>query len=232
MKWLGKKVGISLLLIVVLVLILYYIGFAQYFSLENIKMHAARIEQLVLHHYLLSVIVFIAISTLLIALTLPVTGPVAVSAGFLFGLVPGVCYSMISAMIGTAISFLIVRYAMSHITKNQYNAQLTAFKEQLHAYGYTYLITLQLLTIVPYFIINTLAALAGISFSTFMWTTALGSLPIIIIYAFAGRQLYMIQSWRDILSVNMLLLLLMLALLALLPMIVKKVRGIHKDVLE
>ncbi len=232
MKWLGKKLGISLLLIVGLILILYYIGFAKYFSLENIKIHALHVQQLVVQHYVSSVIVFILISTLLIALTLPVTGPVAVSAGFLFGLVPAIFYTMIAAMVGTAISFLIVRYAMSHLTKNQYNAQLTSFKQQLHAYGYTYLITLQLLTVVPYFIINTLAALAGISFMTFMWTTAIGSLPIIIIYAFAGRQLYMIQSWRDILSLNMLLLLLMLALLALLPMIVKKIRGIHKDVLE
>jgi uncharacterized membrane protein YdjX (TVP38/TMEM64 family) len=232
MKWLGKKLGIALLLIVALILILYYIGFAKYFSLENIKTHALYVQQLVAEHYFISVIVFVLISTLLIALTLPVTGPVAVSAGFLFGLVPAICYAMIAAMVGTAISFLIVRYAMSHLTKNRYSAQLTAFKQKLHAYGYTYLITLQLLTVVPYFIINTLAALAGIPFTTFMWTTALGSLPIIIIYAFAGRQLYMIKSWRDILSINMFLLLLMLAFIALLPMIVKRIKGIHKDPLE
>lgn len=232
MKWLGKKLGIVVLISVILILFLYYVGFAHYFSLENIKAHAVWLQNFVALHYGRSVIIFIAISTLLIACTLPVTAPVAVCAGFLFGLAPAVLYSMIAVLIGTSISFLMVRYAMSHIMRHQYNAQLTAFKQQLHAYGYTYLISLQLLTVVPYFIINTLAALAGIPFRTFMWTTALGSLPIIIIYAFAGRQLYMIQSWRDILSINMLLLLLLLAFLALLPIIVKKIRGVQKDVLE
>lgn len=232
MKWLGKKLGIAVLIIVILVLIFYYVGFSHYFSLESIKAHALYLQNLVEQHYVRSVISFIAISTLLIAFTLPVTAPVAVCAGFLFGLAPAIIYTMIAALIGTSISFFIVRYAMSHITRNQYNAQLAAFKQQLHAYGYTYLISLQLLTVVPYFVINTLAALAGIPFMTFMWTTALGSLPIVIIYAFAGRQLYIIKSWRDIVSINMLLLLLLLAFLAFLPIIVKKIRGIHKDVLE
>lgn len=232
MKKLGNKFFIALIIGIVLILFLYYVGFAHYFSLESIKAHAVYLQNLVALHYVRSVIIFIAISTLLISCTLPVTAPVAVCAGFLFGLAPAVLYSMVAVLIGTSISFLLVRYAMSHIMRNHYNAQLVAFKQQLHAYGYTYLISLQLLTVVPYFVINTLAALAGIPFSTFMWTTVLGSLPIIIIYAFAGRELYMLESWRDILSLKMLLLLLLLAFLAFLPIIIKKVRGVHKDVLE
>ncbi len=232
MNWLAKKLGIVVVAGAIVLLLLYYVGFAHYFSLENIKMHAAYVEELVHHHYYISVLIFIGISTMLIACTLPVTAPIAVSAGFLFGLAPAVLYAMVAALVGTAISFLVVRYAMSHIMLNHYNAQLVAFKQRLHAYGYSYLITLQLLTVVPYFIINTLAALAGVSFATFMMTTVIGSLPIVIIYAFAGRQLYMIHSWQDILTLKMFLLLLMLALLALLPLIIKKVRGISKDTLE
>jgi uncharacterized membrane protein YdjX (TVP38/TMEM64 family) len=228
MKKLGNKLIIAVLIGIGCVLILYYIGFARYFSLESIKTHATYFKQLVEQHYISSVMSFIFISTVLFAFTLPVTGPVAVVAGYLFGLWPAVLYSMIAGLIGTAISFLVVRHAMTHITRDQYNNQLTFFKRQFHAYGYTYLISLQLLTVVPYFVINTLAALAEVPFITFMWTTALGSFPIVVIYAFAGRQLYMIQSWRDIVSVNMLLLLLGLALLALLPMIVKKIRGTTK----
>ena len=40
MKWLGKKLGIVVLISVILILLLYYVGFAHYFSLENIKAHA------------------------------------------------------------------------------------------------------------------------------------------------------------------------------------------------
>lgn len=228
MKSLQKKIVIGLLCLVVLILVFYYVGLARYFSLESIKTNAAYLKNRVEKNYFSSVLIFLLISTTLIAFTLPVTGPVAVVAGFLFGLLPAVFYTMIAAIIGTAISFLVVRYAMSHVMHDQYRAQLDTFKTQLHSYGHTYLISLQLLTVVPYFVINTLAALAGIPFTTFMWTTAIGSLPVVVIYAFAGRQLYMIQSWRDILSINMLLLLLMLALLALLPIIIRRFRGIKR----
>jgi uncharacterized membrane protein YdjX (TVP38/TMEM64 family) len=232
MKKLGNKFVIAVLILFGGALLLYYVGFAQYFSLENIKTHALYFKGIVERHYIGAVLGFLVISTTLIACTLPVTGPVAVTAGYLFGLWMGVLYSMIAGLVGTAISFAVVRRAMSHITQHQYKTKLESFKKQFHAYGYTYLISLQLLTVVPYFVINTLAALAGVPFITFMWTTAVGSLPIVIIYAFAGRQLYMIQSWKDIVSLNMLLLLILLALLALLPMIVKKIRGSSKDVLE
>ena len=225
MKNVQKKLLLGLFIVIVLVIILYYIGLAHYFSLENIKTNALYLKHNVENNYVRSVLIFLAVSIALIAFTLPVTGPVAVLAGYLFGFWLGVIYTMIAGLIGTIISFCVVKRAMSHVMRDHYQDQLAAFKEQLHVYGHTYLISLQLLTVVPYFIINTLAVLAEVPLSTFIWTTFLGSLPVVMIYAFAGRQLYMIQSWGDILSINMLLLLLMLALLALLPMIIRKIRN-------
>ncbi len=225
MKMLPKKLIIGIIVVLAFVGFLYYSGFSSHLSLENIKSNAAYLKSNVEEHYMRSVCVFLAISIVLISFTLPVTAPMGVIGGFLFGLWAGVLYCMIAALVGTAVSFLVVRYALSHIVRNQYGKQLTSFNERMKVYGYTYLITLQLLTVVPYFVINTLAALAGVSFLTFMWTTALGSFPIIAIYAFAGRQLYMIHSWQDILTKEMLLLLILLAGLALLPMLIRKIRG-------
>ncbi len=222
MKTFHKKLIVGLIAILILAMLIYYGGFSKYLSLEAIKSNAEGLKGKVEQNYMYSVFIFLGISTALIAFTLPVTAPMGVVGGFLFGLAQGVLYCMISVLVGTAISFLVVRYALSHIMHNQYGQQLASFNERMKVYGHSYLITLQLLTVVPYFVINTLAALAGVSFLTFMWTTALGSLPIITIYAFAGRQLYMIHSWQDILSTEMLLLLLLLAGLALIPMVVRK----------
>lgn len=216
------KIGISIILIIAAIAVVYYLGLAHYLSLESIKTNAAYLKEQTALHAIWAVIIFTGVSAGLIALTLPITGPMAVVAGFLFNFWLAILYSMIAVMIGTAISFLIVRFAMGQVMRNSYGDQLGSFKEKLQSYGYSYLITLQLLTVVPYFIINTLAALAEVPFHIFMWTTFIGSLPVIAIYAFAGRQLYMIRSWQDILSFNMLALLLMLALLAMLPMIVRR----------
>ena len=224
MKTFHKKVALGFFLLIGIVFILYYFGLAKYITIANIKSNAMYLKEQVKKNYLGSVVGFIVFSAALMMLTLPLTGPIAVCGGFLFGLWPGVLYSMIGVMIGIAISFLMVRYALSHVMRHKYGQQLVSFNERMREYGHTYLISLQLLTVVPYFIINTLAALANVPFHTFMWTTVIGSLPIVIIYAFAGRELYMIQTWGDILSVHMLLLLLVLAGLALLPMIMRKLR--------
>ncbi len=214
-------------MLVAAIFVLYYFGVAKHITVANIKDNAVYLKQLVHEHYARSVATFIIASAALMLLTLPLTGPIAVCGGFLFGLWPGALYSMVGVTIGIAISFLMVRYALSHIMRHKYGEQLASFNERMQAYGYTYLISLQLLTVVPYFIINTLAALANVPFHIFLWTTVVGSLPIVIIYAFAGRELYMIQTWSDILSVHMLLLLLGLALLALMPMLVRKFRNMR-----
>jgi uncharacterized membrane protein YdjX (TVP38/TMEM64 family) len=176
-------------------------------------------------NYFSVVMTFMVVSTTLVALTLPITGPIGIAGGFIFGLLPGLFYGMLSILAGTTISFLVIRHALSHIVKERYRDKLDEFSDRVHKYGYSYLISLQLLTVVPFFVINTLAALAGVSLQKFLLTTMLGSLPIMIIYTFAGRELYMIQSWRDIISVHMLALLVLLAAIAMMPMIVRKIKA-------
>ena len=206
------------------IMLLYYVGIAKYLSIENIKAQSFFLQQQLQENYYGTVITFLVLWSTLIALTLPVTGPMGIVGGFLFGLWPSVFYCMISIFIGTTISFLVIRHALSHVVRTQYQEQLADFNARVRQYGYSYLISLQLLTVVPYFVINTLAALANVPLQTFMWTTAAGSFPVMIIYSFAGKELYHISSWGDILSMHMLALLLVLAALAMMPMIVRKIR--------
>ncbi|EKD48379.1 MAG: hypothetical protein ACD_64C00343G0005 [uncultured bacterium] len=227
MKTAYKKMIIGLILLFGIVFAVYYFGLAHYLSLENVKANAAYLQEKVDENYLYAVGMFIAISTALIAFTLPIMAPMGVMGGFLFGMWQGILYSMIAITIGASLSFLAVRYALSHVMKNRYGARLAGFNERMQKYGYSYLITLQLLTVVPYVVINSLAALAGVSFHMFLVTTIVGSLPVTAIYAFAGKQLYTINSWKDILSKEMLLVLFLLAGLALLPMAIRKLR--HTD---
>ncbi len=206
-------------------LLLYYFGIAKHISMENIKAIAGVMQYQVQEHYFATVLMFVAISITIIALTLPMTGPIGMMAGFIFGFLPGFLYSMIAIFFGTLISFLVIRHALSHIVKEQYQEKLDEFTDRVHKYGYSYLISLQLLTVVPFFVINTLAALAGVSLATFLITTMIGSVPIMLIYTFAGRELYMIQSWKDIVSIHMLAILLLLAAIAMMPMLVRKIKA-------
>jgi uncharacterized membrane protein YdjX (TVP38/TMEM64 family) len=227
MKTFYRKMMIAGAFLFIAFLLLYYFGIARNLSIENIKAMAVGMQQQVQEHYLKTALIFISISTVLIALTLPVTGPMGIVGGFIFGLWLGLLYCMIAILIGTLISFLVIRYALSHIVRSQYQEKLDEFTDRVHKYGYSYLISLQLLTVVPFFVINTLAALAGVNLSTFLATTMIGATPVMFIYTFAGRELCMIQSWKDILSIHTVLLLGVLSIIAMMPMIVRKLRSLR-----
>lgn len=202
--------------------IAYYFGLSQYLSLEYVQLKASILKQHAVENYLSTVVGYLVLFTTLIAFGLPVTAPLGVLGGFLFGTIFGFLYAMIIVCVGATISFLMIRRTLSQVVRIQYKNQLDSFNTQINQYGYSYIITLHLLSVVPYFLINTLAALSNIPLTTFMWTTFVGAIPSVFIYVFAGKQLYEIKAWGDILSWHMLIILGLLALLSLMPMIVRR----------
>ena len=62
----------------------------------------------------------------------------------------------------------------------------------------------------------------GIELATYVAATAIGIIPGSFVFAYAGRQLGMINSLREIASPNVLLAFTLLGLLALVPIIYKK----------
>ena len=104
-------------------------------------------------------------------------------------------------------------------------ANLEKFERRIEEYGPPYLLMLHFSTLFPYAVINVLAALAGISVVTVMWTTAVGFLPSALIYSFAGSRLTTISSVRDVFSPQIILALVLLVLLMLVPIVVKQVKN-------
>lgn len=199
-----------------------FLNLSEYLSLESIKRQGVSLKLMVEEHYLWSVVVYLSIYIGLIALALPVVAPLTMLGGFLYGSFIGLFYALIGATIGASISFLLVKYVLRNLIRQHYREQLDRFNARLKSYGYTYLLTLQLMMIFPFFVINTLAALANVPLITFMWTTAVGALPFLLIYAFAGRKLSEVTSMSELFKPHIILLLLLLALLALLPMVIRK----------
>lgn len=216
------KTVLIILSIIGFIALIYYLGIDNYISLEHVQKQSASIKHAVAQDYMASVIYFLTLYVVLITCALPVVGPLTILGGYLFGLLPGFLYSLTAACVGSLISFLCIRYLLSSLVRNRYKVKLERFNQKIKTYGFTYLLTLQLLTVFPYVVINTLAALTDVPLIAFIWTTIVGSAPLIFIYALAGRQLGTLQSLGDILSPSMLLLLILLAGLALVPMIFKR----------
>lgn len=223
-----KKLIAFGVLICVVALLTHRLHLGSYFALDHLQAQSASLLNAVQDHYFFSVIVYLVVYAGLIACALPVVAPMTILGGYLFGIVHGVIYAAIGASAGATIYFLLVRYVFARTVQEGFAPQLSAFHEKMNRYGASYLISLQLLTIIPYFVINTLAALADVPLVTFIWTTVLGGFPLHVIYAVAGQELGTLTSIRDILKPSIIVLLLMMACMALLPMVIQYIRAIPR----
>jgi uncharacterized membrane protein YdjX (TVP38/TMEM64 family) len=222
MKYRFKRSLAILIALALIIIGLYFSGAGSNISFEAIKQQSGFLKVAVENNYPRAVLVFIFLFIILIAITLPIVGPLTLLGGYLFGLLPGFIYSLIGSTIGSAFSFLLIKYVVGSIMRDRYKDQLSSFQEKMQKHGYSYLLMLQLLSVVPFVVINTLAALTDVRLWTLFITTLIGTAPLLFIYAWAGRQLGTISSMKDIVSPQLLLILLILAAISLLPIFFKK----------
>ncbi|HKO31366.1 MAG TPA: VTT domain-containing protein, partial [Nitrospiraceae bacterium] len=83
-------------------------------------------------------------------------------------------------------------------------------------------ITLRLIPLFPFFVINLVSGLTRMNVGTYMVATSLGIIPGSFVYAYAGRQLGTINSLKEIASPNVIAAFILLGLLALVPVGYKK----------
>lgn len=218
------KVVLFSLFLLSVVALFWYFSIPKYFTLERIRENRAWLTDIVSQNYAASVILYILFFAFIIAIGIPAAGPLTLLGGFLFGVWGGLAYAFIGAITGVTTLFFIVRYIISSTIRRRYAAQLDQFNQRIQSYGHSYLLTMHLMSVVPYFVIATVAGLTDVSVVTFIWTAAVGSFPLLVIYAFAGQQLGSIGSMKDILSPQIILALGLLGLLALLPILMRRVR--------
>lgn len=201
---------------------LYYGGIGRYVSLEQLKKHEVVLKLFVEHHYLFSVLVYLGSLFTAILLGLPILPLFALAGGYLFGIIPGLVYAELGAVVGAVTAFIIYRYFFYQIIHAKYHDKLEKFESQVKKDGASYLLMLQFLGMVPFFVINTVAVLADISLFTVSWTTALGALPYLLVYVIAGSQLCTINSLKDLISLRMFGTLILFAVLAFIPVLIKR----------
>ena len=215
-----------ILAICVIAVAFYYCGGAAFFSYENLQAKKEYLKLLVEHDYWRAVIYFILIYFTATAFSIPAAVPLTLLGGYLFGTVPGALYSLIASLSGVMITFVIVRYLLASFLLKRYKDRIADFHQRIGKEGvFGYITTLHLLAVVPYMIITTLAALAGISIGMFLLTAIVGATPVLFIYALAGAQLGTVDSVRDIFAPHVIIALTLLIGCALMPVILRLYRS-------
>jgi len=222
----SKKIFVFAGILIACIVFFYYFGISDYFTITKLKENHKFLKDFVRMHYLLSVIIYISTYSVLIACALPIVMPMALIGGFLYGLPMGLLYAGLSCLIGSIVTFLALRHLVGHWIRHWHNERIDRFNNQIQKYGYSYLLILHFLSIVPMFVINLLAAMAKVPLFTVIWVTIAGTFPLNFLCVYAGQQLSSIHSFNQIFSPTIIVLLCLLACAACAPLFLKKIKGV------
>lgn len=148
---------------------------------------------------IMTAVVFLLILALSTALTLPTVTVLTITAGFLFGSWLGTVLSIIGALCGAAITFIMVRRMAGDKVRNFFSTgRLAGLVRLLERDAFFYLMGLRIVPVAPFFALNAAGALIRISLSRFLLATGLGLIPIMIIFAGIGAGLETLVDAQEI----------------------------------
>ena len=172
----------------------------RYFSLDYVKSSQAGFAALYAERPAAVVGVFFAIYVAVTALSLPGATVMTLAAGAIFGLVAGTIIVSFASSIGATLAFLSARYVLRDSVQARFGARLAEIDSGVAKEGAFYLLTLRLVPLVPFFVINLAMGLTRMKTATYYWVSQLGMLAGTLVYVNAGTQLAKIDSLKGILS--------------------------------
>jgi uncharacterized membrane protein YdjX (TVP38/TMEM64 family) len=202
-----------------------YFNVNTYLTLENIRYHADVIASFIERRYWTSVFIFWCLYVFENVFALPLAASLTVAAGYFYGVLPAIVFTIVAATSGAIVLFYMARYLFGNGLQKKYAERLNGFNRAFKEQGAYYLLSVRLTPIIPFVVVNIFAGLTLVPVSTFIWTTALGMIPVTIVYACAGQQLQSIVSVGDIFTLRILVILAILAFIALLPVVVQHYRN-------
>jgi uncharacterized membrane protein YdjX (TVP38/TMEM64 family) len=221
-KWL--KLALLIILIVAVILLIRFTSLREYLDFQKLYEGRDSLLEYVSSYYFLSVLVYILIYLVVVALSIPGATILTILGGFFFGPWAGTIFVNIGATFGAFAIFLIARFFLGESLQKKYEKQLGKFNKEISENGKSYMLTLRLIPIFPFFLINILAGLTTLPALTFLWTTSLGIIPGSFVYAYIGYAGTSMTESQGVFTPQILIALILLSVLSLVPVIVKKLK--------
>jgi len=199
-----------------------YFDLARWLSLEALKANRDHLLAFTEANYTGAVVLFIALYIAVTGLSLPGATILTLAGGFLFGSLPATIFVNLGATIGATLAFLAARYVLRDWVERNFGRWLEPLQEGFAKNAFSYLMTLRLIPLFPFFAVNLVSGLTRMNIGTYAAATALGIIPGSFVYAYAGRQLGTLNSLREIASPHVLGAFVLLGLLALTPVAYRK----------
>jgi len=183
----------------------FYFDLGSQLTLANLKEQQAAFDEQYQAAPFLIIAIFFLVYVVTTAASLPGALILTLAAGALFGVVAGTIIVSFASSIGATIAFLSSRYLFRDAVKSRFGDRLKAIDRGVEKDGPFYLLTLRLVPVFPFFLINLLMGLTAIKARTFYIVSQIGMLLGTVVYVNAGTQLANIDEVSDIGSPGLLL---------------------------
>ena len=197
----------------------FLLDLGRFFNLAFFKSHQAAINTYFDAHPWRTAGLFALLYISVTALSFPGTALLTLCAGAVFGVLWGTLLVSFASALGATLAFTLSRFLWRDWVQRRFGAQLAVFNRGVERDGAFYLVSLGLIPVVPYFVINLVMGLTPMRTFTFYWASQTGMLLETILIVNAGTQLAQITSLTGLLSPALLA---SLALLGVIPLLVSK----------
>ena len=201
----------------------YAFGLDRFFTFESLTENRERIVDILASHRVSGVILYIAIYSTAVTLFVPGALVLTIAGGFIFGTWYGTLYVVLGATIGATGNFMIAKTLLGNTLRNRAGSTLLKMEAGFQEKAITYLLTLRLIPVFPFYLVNVVPALLGVSLRSYLIGTFVGIIPGSFVYANIGVGLDSIFeknkeiTIQGVLTPEILAALIGLALLAFLP---------------
>lgn len=164
-------------------------GAWRHLNLDELAAHRQALAAFVTAHPVLSVLAYVAIYVVIVVACIPGPGAMTTAGGFLFGTFVGGLAALTACTVGSAIVFLACRTAFGDWATQKAGPVVRRIEEGFARNAFSYLLTLRLIPMMPFFATNVAAGLARVRLRDLMAATLLGTSPVCFIFAGLGSGL-------------------------------------------
>jgi pyruvate/2-oxoglutarate dehydrogenase complex dihydrolipoamide dehydrogenase (E3) component/uncharacterized membrane protein YdjX (TVP38/TMEM64 family) len=181
-----------------------HFGLGALLTLDHLKASRDALRAQVLSAPLATAAIYFALYVAAAALSIPGAVILTLAAGAMFGLGWGLLLVSFASSLGALLAFLVARYLLREGIQARFGKALAPINDGVKKDGTFYLLTLRLVPVFPFWLINLLMGLTPMGAGRFYVVSQLGMLAGTAVYVNAGTQLAAIQSPGDILSPGLL----------------------------
>lgn len=197
----------------------FYFRWYEYLQLSSLQLWQGGVKFFLSQFPFLSACVYFVTYILVTGFSLPGAVVLTLAGGWFFGLLKGTLLVSFASSLGAFIAFLCARFLLKDFLWNsRFKEKIISISENIKKEGVYYLLTLRLIPLVPFFLVNLAMGLTSMRPRTFFFISQLGMLPATILYVNAGTQLSKIETLKDIMSFPVLV---SFSLLGIFPLIIR-----------